>query len=436
MVEAYHRKYRSKRLSEYIGNEKLKADVAALVKSPVRPQLILLQGYSGCGKTTMARLLSKEYNCLNRSELFGACGECENCRAFDEYITSGESGNLMNLHEYDCGQIQARDVPSILAEMDAITLDDGWKVFIFDEAHLMTSKTMGGILKAIEEPPEHVLIILCTTNPENLLNTITSRCQWILQVTKPKTSELCGLLKHVCECEGVEYEDKALPLICVAGENTPRKSLTALESVVRSKGSVTYENVTEVLQAIADTYYYEFFEFMVAERVDIFQYIKWLGKIKEKFDIKQYVDGLIDFTKRGLYLYNSVMVDGADESEIKRCKKIFSSFTSGDISNILSTLIRIKRAADVEVEMMMLGYTGIRKVVTQGVETLKVKPNSISSDVAKETMVANASLQEKVTMSEEEKKELVDKTMTSMDMNSIMAAFGASVFTGNPDDLK
>lgn len=436
MVEAYHRKYRSKRLSEYIGNEKLKADVAALVKSPVRPQLILLQGYSGCGKTTMARLLSKEYNCLNRSDVFGACGECENCLAFDEYITSGDAGGLMNLHEYDCGQIQARDVPAILAEMDALTLDDGWKVFIFDEAHLMTSKTMGGILKAIEEPPEHVLIILCTTNPENLLNTITSRCQWILQVAKPKTSELCGLLRHVCECEGVEYEDKALPLVCISGENTPRKSLTALETVVRSKGAVTYDAVTEVLQAIADTYYYEFFEFMTQEHVDIFQYVKWLGVIKEKFDLSQYVDGLIDFTKRGLYLYNSVMLDGADEAEIKRCKKIFSSFTSGDIACILNTLIRIKRASDVEVELMLLGYTGIRKPAEVERTDLKIKPNSISADIANETKVANESLRAKTTMTAEEEKDLVNKTLTTMDMDNILSVFDASVFTGDISDLK
>lgn len=434
MTEAFHRKYRSRTLNEYIGNEKLKITVADLLNNATRPQLILLQGYSGCGKTTMARLLAKEYNCANRDEKTGACGECDNCRAFDEYIASGEAGNVMNLHEYDCGQIKAGDITAILQEMDAITFDGSWKVFIFDEAHLMSSKTMGGILKAIEEPPENVLIILCTTNPENLLNTITSRCQWTLPVTKPKTAQLCGLLKHVCECEGVEYEAKALPMICTYGDNTPRKALTALEAVVRTKGAVTYANVTEVLQAIADTFYYEFFEFMTEERVDIFRYVRWLGGIKERFDIHQYVDGLIDFTKRGLYLYNSVQVDGADAAEIARCKKIFSAFSAMDIAHILTTLVRIQRAQDAEVEMLMLAYTGIRKPVGVAVE-MELKVSDVDKDMAKEMHVANESIQKKVTMTPEDEKTLVASATTEMSQEDVISAFGAALFEGDISKL-
>lgn len=434
MTEAYHRKYRSRTLNEYIGNEKLKLLVADLLNNPTRPQLILLQGYSGCGKTTMARLLAKEYNCLNRDEKTGACGECENCRAFDDYISSGEAGNVMNLHEYDCGQIKAGDITSILQEMDAITFDGSWKVFIFDEAHLMSSKTMGGILKAIEEPPENVLIILCTTNPESLLNTITSRCQWTLQVTKPKTAQLCGLLKHVCESEGVEYEAKALPMICTYGDNTPRKSLTALEAVVRTKGSVTYANVTEVLQTIADTYYYEFFEFMVEERVDVVRYVRWLGGIKERFDIHQYVDGLIDFTKRGLYLYNSVQIDGADAAEIARCKKIFSAFSAMDIAHILTILVSIQRAQDAEVEMLMLAYTGVRKPLVS-VEDTVPKLTDVSKDMAKEMRVANESIQKKVTLTPEEEKALVADATETMASEDVISAFGAALFEGDISQL-
>jgi hypothetical protein len=130
------------------------------------------------------------------------------------------------------------------------------------------------------------------------------------------------------------------------------------------------------------------------------------------------------------------MLDGADEAEIKRCKKIFSSFTSGDIACILNTLIRIKRASDVEVELMLLGYTGIRKPAEVERTDLKIKPNSISADIANETKVANESLRAKTTMTAEEEKDLVNKTLTTMDMDNILSVFDASVFTGDISDLK
>jgi len=435
VVEAYHRKYRPKTVAEYIGNTKLKQSVKNMLHNNNRPQVIMLQGHSGCGKTTMARLLAKEYCCENRDDEKGACGVCDNCKAFDEYIESGESGGLMDLNEIDSGKVGKSEAETIMAEMEAPTYSGGWKTFIFDESHLLTAGAMGGLLKMVEEPPEKVLIVFCTTDPERMLDTLLSRCQYILTVTKPERKELCELLARVCMAEGKKYEDKGLSLICTAGDYVPRNTLTSLESVIVAKDNALYESAVEVLNAVSDTYYFQFYEIMTERRIDVFKYIAFLGTLKERIKLDQFLDGLLAFTKRGIYVYNGIKVDGVEEGEMKQYQKIFNSFRTVDIAYILNTLLDIRKSSDIEARLILLGYEGLRKpkehnVIVDSNENL-LKKADVKSDVAHEKNLSSDAFRNMTTASDMEITKIANNGTAKSSIDDVMKAFNVTQFTGD-----
>ena len=271
MELGFHRKYRPNRLADYIGNEKIVKSIIETLRGGKRPQVFLFDGHAGCGKTTVSRLLAKEYMCENRSDATGACCKCPTCRAMDEYIQSGDNNEVMGVMEVDCSSAGTKSkLDSILTEAETPSFDGSWKVFIFDECHLITQVAQGRMLKILEEPPENVLMILCTTDPDMLLDTIRSRCQHHHTVLKPSLNELAVHLKKVCIAEGVECEDKALGVIATSADFVPRQALIQLETVINEKHTVTYENTIEVLNVISDTYYYDFYKYLTQPNIDVF----------------------------------------------------------------------------------------------------------------------------------------------------------------------
>lgn len=419
----YHRRFRPRSLAEYVGNKSVKEAVFAALRGTTRPQVILLQGHAGCGKTSMGRLLAMEYNCEDRNELTGACGECMSCQSYHEYIETGDATNVLDLYEYDCSKIGKAESTAIEEDMKSGSISGGWRTYIFDEAHLLTAGAEGGLLKVIEEPPENVLIVLCTTNPEDILDTIKSRCQLTLTVVKPTREELCTLLADVCKHEHVEFEDRALSAICVQASYVPRQALTALEAVVTAKGNVTVEGVHEVLGVIAEEYYYNFYEILASDYVNIFEYIRFLGRLKERVNLEAFVNNLIDFTTRGIYITNGVHVDGVDADEIKRYKNIFTKFDNGDIANILVKLMAIQRSRNFEADLLLLGYQGLRKdkVVTEKVVA------DLSDDTKAFNNMAIAAYNEKREPDEKVIQESIDSNLAAISKEELLAQFGAEL---------
>lgn len=423
---AFHRKYRAKNLNEYIGNRKIVSSMLGVLRSGKRPQVILLEGHAGCGKTTFARLIAKEYMCENRNDEMGACGVCDSCKEIEEFIRTGNTDMLMNVREIDNSVSgNKQDIDELLNEAEMPSPDGNWKVYILDECHLLSAGAQGRLLKMLEEPPEKVLMILCTTDPDKLLNTILSRCQYRFKVTKPNLTEMTRLLKGVTVKEGVISNDKSLAVIASASDFVPRDALILLEQVVNERKEVTYENVTEVLNVVADTYYFKFYDLLLAHHIDIFRYVKFVSEIKEAMDLRQFITGLLTFTERGIYIFNGVNLEGIDLSEIKRYKKIFSRFSSKDIVNLLNFLINMKDD-DIETKLLMLGYKGI--LGTQSAEfTQELMEDRGNSEIGEEKLNCTNSFVESQIMTEDEKEDLVKEGSQTMSLDELATLFGGEV---------
>lgn len=356
---SYPRKYRPKTFKECVGDEKAIQLVMQTLKGEHRPQVILLKGPAGCGKTTIARLIAKEYCCTHRDKETGACETCANCKAFSEYIETGENSSLMNLQEFDCSNMGKKEADDLKNNMETPTLDGGWRIFILDEAHLMTTQAMGTLLKCMEEPDSKRLIILCTTNPERLLNTIVSRCDLQLEVAKQTQQKLMQLLAYVCKKENVTYEDKALAIIATRSDYEPRQALKMLQSVVSSVKDVTYKNTLNILHITTDDVYYNFFRLCTLKEPEPAAFLQYMAKIKMSMEFKVFFDGLLAYIIRGLYIYNGVQITGVDAAEIKEYGRLFKRYTVQEIAYVLRQFIDAKNSQDLELRFIMWGYNGI-----------------------------------------------------------------------------
>lgn len=437
-IVEYHRKYRPSRLSEYIGNANIvNAALSFLTLEDKKPQVILLSGHSGCGKTTFARLLCSCYSCEHPLPNGDACGECDSCKEFAHYIETGDNDGLMNITEVDVTTDGGKKATEDLIEqMNEPSYDGRWKCFILDECHLLTNAAQSSLLKPIEEPPEKVLICLCTTNPEKLLPTITSRCMYKFRVQKPKREELINYLSSICVKEGIRAERKGLSLIATKGDLVPRNSLIELQNVVRARGEVTYEAVAETLEIVSEKYYFTFYKLLTDKTLVTYKYVNFIHEVVSNLNLTDFLNGLIDFTLRGIYVYNSVPIEGLDESELTPYKELFSRFSPSELVFLMSFLTGLRGDQDMEIKLLQLGYTGIQNcaIANSGttpdmsaLSSLDDLKTSASGDADAGSALFNA----KTEMTADERLNLVREGAKATSLDEIIETFHAkSLKTG------
>ncbi len=240
---ALYRRYRPETFAEVIGQDHVTEPLRAALANNRVNHAYLFSGPRGCGKTTSARILARALNC-EKAPIADPCGECQSCRD----LARGGPGSI-DVIEIDAASHGGVDDARDLRERAFFApVSSRFKVYIIDEAHMVSSQGFNALLKLVEEPPEHLKFIFATTEPEKVIATIRSRTHhYPFRLIPPRT--LSDYLAELCEKEGVRIDPAALPLVVRAGAGSARDSLSVLDQLLGGAGpdGLTYEVATSLL---------------------------------------------------------------------------------------------------------------------------------------------------------------------------------------------
>jgi len=322
MYVPFARKYRPKRFSEVVGQDVAVRVLRNAVRLNKLSHAYLFAGPRGTGKTTLARILTKAVNCLQPEE-GEPCGRCENCLSIDK-------GNFPDLIEIDAAS--NRGIDDVRAIRDAVSyapIKGKYKVYILDEAHMLTREAFNALLKTLEEPPPKTIFVLCTTEYEKIMPTILSRCQRII-FTKLREEEIAGYLKVICEREGVECEEKALITIARLSDGGMRDAVSLLDQAsTYGEGKVNSEVLEEFLGIVSQERVRDFLKLLLNSETD--QALAFIRDISQRgFNLTRFWDSLEEEI-RNLILYKSLK----NPEKVMRVEDFHKSFADTPLNALL-----------------------------------------------------------------------------------------------------
>lgn len=259
-MESLYRKYRPLTFDSVVGQQHIVSTLEHAITEGRLSHAYLFCGPRGTGKTTMARILAKALLCRNaeaaRAEGASGCmpdGTCEECELIAE-------GNHPDVYELDAASRTGVDNvrEEIINSVNFAPVRGKYKIYIIDEVHMLTTAAFNALLKTLEEPPAHVIFVLCTTDPQKILETILSRCQRF-DFHRIGNEDIEHRLAYVCEQEGFDYDDEALAVVARHAKGGMRDALSTLEQLsVFGNGTVRADDARSLLGEVSDQILGEF----------------------------------------------------------------------------------------------------------------------------------------------------------------------------------
>ena len=250
------RKYRPATFASVVGQSHITSTLKNAIERGQLAHAYLFCGPRGVGKTTCARIFAKAINCLepNGAE---ACDKCDSCRSFNE-------NRSLNIHELDAASNNSvEDIRNLIEQVRVLPQIGRYSVFIIDEVHMLSSAAFNAFLKTLEEPPQHAIFILATTEKHKIIPTILSRCQ-IYDFNRIRVEDAVGYLRYIAQNEGVEADDESLNLIAQKADGGMRDALSMFDKAVSFCGSkLEYKAVAATLNVLDYETYFRFTEMLL-----------------------------------------------------------------------------------------------------------------------------------------------------------------------------
>lgn len=333
---ALARTYRPRRFAEVFTQEHVSETLRRAVAGGRVGHAYLFCGPRGVGKTTLARVLAMALNCPHRTAEGEPCGDCESCRR----IWGGQTA--LDVVEIDAATNRGVDDARDLREraMYAPSDEGRYKVYIVDEAHMLTREAWNALLKVLEEPPPRVIFVFATTEPQKIqqaASPVLSRCQRF-DFHRIGTSDIVRRLRQVSESEGYPAEEEALRTIARRAEGGMRDALSLLDQVLAlTGGEVTLEAVRRVLGLVEEERYIRLLEILRTKKsAEVFPFVEAI--LEEGYDMVEFHRGLVEVLRTLLRLRLKASPPSAgkapaDEKSLARWSR---EFAPGDLLRMLT----------------------------------------------------------------------------------------------------
>lgn len=396
-MESLYRKYRPLTFDSVVGQQHIVSTLEHAITEGRLSHAYLFCGPRGTGKTTMARILAKALLCRNaeaaRAEGASGCmpdGTCEECELIAE-------GNHPDVYELDAASRTGVDNvrEEIINSVNFAPVRGKYKIYIIDEVHMLTTAAFNALLKTLEEPPAHVIFVLCTTDPQKILETILSRCQRF-DFHRIGNEDIERRLAYVCEQEGFDYDDEALAIVARHAKGGMRDALSTLEQLsVFGNGTVHADDARSLLGEVSDQILGEFAR-AIADRdvAELYGLIR--AQVEEGNDLLELTRDLVAHV-RDVYVAcvagarAELFEDGAEQAEALAAEAAaFGEHPADRLARVLTVLddaaLEMRGASDVRLVLEIACTRLTRPEADLTIEALAERVARL------EAMVANAAV--------------------------------------------
>lgn len=333
-----YRKYRPQKFSEVVGQEHVVKTLTNSILGNNISHAYLFSGPRGSGKTTLARLFAKAINCENRDRA-EPCNKCSSCLE----IMDNKS---MDLIEIDAASHRGvDDVRELREGIKFAPVKSKYKIFIIDESHQLTKDAANALLKTLEEPPQHALFLLATTEAHKMIPTIVSRCQRF-DFKKLQTFEIIKKLEFIAKKEGIKFEESAMSLIALNSRGSFRDAESLLDQCISfsgKKSAINSDDIKELLGIVEIGQISRFIDFLVSK--DTKGAVFALNSMADSgTDLQEFSKTLVFYLRHALILkINPVFFNpqnsALSQQELDKIKTQTSQLSQKDIQNMLEIFI-------------------------------------------------------------------------------------------------